>query len=147
MVWWMKFTRDPDTGCLRWTGQTDQAGYGRSKGTGRAAGEIYVHRIVYVLVVGPIPAGLELDHVHERGCRYQDCAEPAHLEPVTHAENQRRAGRAKTHCKWGHDRQGKRQCPTCNRERQRRYLDRIRAGEVRPCPSYLASGYRDRTVA
>lgn len=46
-----------------------------------------VHRVSYVEFVGPIPDGLQLDHL----CRQRACFNPAHLEPVTQAENNRRA--------------------------------------------------------
>lgn len=45
-----------------------------------------VHRVTYQLLVGPIPEGLELDHL----CEVKACCNPEHLEPVTHAENLRR---------------------------------------------------------
>jgi hypothetical protein len=45
------------------------------------------HRLHYTKAYGEIPAGLELDHL----CRVRECVNPEHLEPVTHAENMRRA--------------------------------------------------------
>ena len=33
-------------------------------------------------MVGPIPAGFQLDHVKARGCAWTDCCNPAHLEAV-----------------------------------------------------------------
>lgn len=45
------------------------------------------HIVAYELFVEPIPEGLEVDHT----CRTKWCVNPAHLEPVTHPENLRRA--------------------------------------------------------
>ena len=56
--------------------------------------------VVYALLVGEIPAGLELDHL----CRVRECVNPQHLEAVTHHENMLRSREAtKTHCKHGHE--------------------------------------------
>ncbi|MFK5284023.1 HNH endonuclease signature motif containing protein, partial [Lacticaseibacillus paracasei] len=41
------------------------------------------HRFMYERLVGPIPAGMQLDHL----CRVRPCCNPAHLEPVTQREN------------------------------------------------------------
>jgi len=77
--------------CWLWTGGTaggtpgDRYGYigpGR-RGSGPM---LRVHRVVWELLVGPIPEGLELDHL----CRVRICCNPDHLEPVTHRENLRR---------------------------------------------------------
>jgi hypothetical protein len=69
--------------CWIWTGTTDRHGYGRVRPDGRSTG---AHRWSYEATVGPIPEGLELDHL----CNNPPCVNPAHLEPVTHAENMRR---------------------------------------------------------
>jgi hypothetical protein len=37
---------------------------------------------------GPVPVGLELDHL----CEVRRCVNPAHLQPVTRTENVRRSG-------------------------------------------------------
>lgn len=81
--------------CWLWTGSCDAAGYGqafsRRRGTVTKA-----HRVIWEFCRGPIPAGLELDHL----CRVRNCVNPDHLELVTHTENQRRVRR--THCRRGH---------------------------------------------
>lgn len=72
-------------GCWLWEGGTNADGYGlfsRRPGTTMMA-----HRYAYLTTVGPIPEGLELDHL----CRVRLCVRSEHLEPVTHAENMRRA--------------------------------------------------------
>lgn len=75
----------PDLGpCWLWIGTVDRWGYGQMKWQGRRPGS---HRVAYELLVGPIPEGLTLDHL----CRVPGCVNPAHLEPVTQAENNRRA--------------------------------------------------------
>jgi hypothetical protein len=73
-------------GCWEWTGARDRHGYGRAGYGPRKAGTGLVHRMVYQQVNGPIEPGLELDHL----CRNHPCANPAHLEPVTHGENVQR---------------------------------------------------------
>lgn len=111
--------------CWLWTGSKSPLGYGGFRVGGRAGRLVPAHRFAYELLVGPIPEGLFLDHL----CRNPPCVNPAHLEPVTHAENVRRgvspaAMRARqTHCKRGHEftpentiavkRNGKRKCRQC----------------------------------
>lgn len=111
-----KFRR-ADSGCWEWTGALNNRGYGsmRARPVNRGA-----HVWSYELFRGPIPSGMEIDHL----CRVRHCVNPDHLEAVTHAENTRRgmagrvagsragarkAGRitgdqnlAKTHCTRGH---------------------------------------------
>ena len=108
--------------CWNWQGFVLDSGYGqiatRKKPT--ASGTRLAHRVAYELVVGPIPEGLDLDHL----CRNRICVNPSHLEPVTDKENVRRGlhGVLRTHCKYNHeltpentrhDRDGGRRCRTC----------------------------------
>lgn len=69
--------------CWVWTGHTDTKGYGHFKVGGKV---IRCHLWVYRVLVGPVPDGLELDHL----CRNTSCVRLSHLEPVTKAENVRR---------------------------------------------------------
>lgn len=76
---------EPMSGCWLWTGNVTPKGYGYiGIGDKRTRS---VHRTSYELFVGPIPAGLEIDHK----CNVRCCVNPAHLEPVTRLENVRRS--------------------------------------------------------
>lgn len=120
-------------GCWPWTGGIDRNGYGYmwAASTTQTA-----HRVVYGLLVGPIPPGLELDHL----CNIRHCVRPDHLEPVTTAENQRR--RRHSHCIRGHELAdhnvrvsgGSRGCITCHREdgRAQRTRERLARSEGIP---------------
>ena len=97
-------TRVDRTGqCWLWLGPVTADGYGK---TAVASGRVQTsHRFFYEQLVGPIPDGLQLDHL----CRVRNCVNPAHLEPVTVRENTLRSeGFAarharQTHCLRGHE--------------------------------------------
>src|SRR5687767_12328790 len=109
--------------CWLWTGYVAPHGYGRVRYQGKQYG---VHRLMYALLVGPIPEGLQLDHL----CRVRHCCRPEHLEPVTGRENVLRgvtlpaANARKTRCPQGHPLDavaaGDRRCSTCRREQARK---------------------------
>lgn len=118
-----KIQVNPATGCWEWRESIDPKGYGHVSWNGRPH---RAHRLVYVLLVGPIADGLQLDHVRSRGCQSKACCWPAHLEPVTGAENHRRRRRGSDrHCPSGHEytpenlyieASGSRRCRACWRE-------------------------------
>jgi hypothetical protein len=80
--------RGHETPCWIWTLGTNSAGYGMSRGAG---GSRLAHRVLWEVEHGPVPEGLELDHL----CRVRLCVNPAHLEAVTRAINCRRGARTK----------------------------------------------------
>ena len=121
-----------ESGCWIWMGQIGPTGYGRvmvkNPGITEKAGWVngYAHRVMYEALRGPIPEGLQLDHL----CRVRCCVNPAHLEPVTQQENIRRGDlgkieRSRTHCPYGHSYEehcrrrpnAKRVCRACDRRR------------------------------
>lgn len=124
---------EPNSGCWLWVGGRTAQGYGETFVNGRVR---YAHRVAYELHVGPIPAGLQLDH----RCRVRSCINPRHLEPVTNRENTMRGllGALRTpkpHCKKGHafseenTRRTPRQrvCLACERSRDRSAWIALRA--------------------
>lgn len=93
--------------CWIWLGGHEREGYGHfTVGKGKNRVTIRAHRFAYELLIGPIPAGKELDHAE---CSNPRCVNPAHLEPITHKENVLRGQSPsaiharKTHCMNGHE--------------------------------------------
>ncbi len=108
---------DRSGACWVWTAGRNIHGYGKMSVVGQ---QLAAHRVSYEHHVGPIPAGLQLDHL----CRNRACINPDHLEPVTERENILRGvspaaiNARKTTCLRGHpfDRltpDGRRRCRTC----------------------------------
>lgn len=120
--------------CWEWTGARNPKGYGSV--TNGKGGSMLAHRRAYEEVVGEIPDGLTIDHT----CENTSCVNPAHLEPVTLAENIRRRYAGMTHCNQGHELSGsnlrlsmkkdgseRRVCVTCQRDYVRAYRARAKA--------------------
>lgn len=75
---------DPD-GCWHWTGTVAASGYGLTR-VASQTNPIGAHRLLYELLVGAIPPGMQIDHL----CRVPNCVNPDHLEPVTPQVNAQR---------------------------------------------------------
>lgn len=125
-----------ESGCWVWTGRRDRDGYGLMK-IGRAPR--FVHRVSFEAWMGPIPEGLQIDHL----CRVRDCCNPEHLEPVTSRENTMRSPIApaavnsrKTHCDSGHALDG-----------GNVYVDATRSRRCRECRRQATARWRAKGVA
>ena len=75
---WSKVDKSGD--CWLWTAATNSRGYGVTWSDGALG---LAHRRSYTDAKGPIPDGMELDHL----CRTPVCVNPDHLEPVSHRVN------------------------------------------------------------
>jgi hypothetical protein len=117
---------EPNTGCTLWLKHLAPNGYGTVAVGGRVR---YAHRVAFELAKGPIPSGLQIDHL----CRVRSCINPQHLEAVTQKVNWFRGfsppalNAKKTHCRRGHLLDSRhfvygkargRYCSTCNRDRE-----------------------------
>lgn len=74
----------PD-GCWLWTGGTTDHGYGRFN-------NMSPHRLSYEFEHGPIPEGVEIDHI----CHVTLCMNPEHLRLATRKQNSENRA-----CGWG----------------------------------------------
>ncbi len=129
---WNKVERS--SSCWLWLACLSRDGYGRFRLGDRM---VQAHRLAYELSVGPVPNGLQIDHL----CRVRACVNPGHLRPLTKTENDRigmgppAINARKTRCAHGHEltdtntyRQGgsRRQCRLCNGLAVRAYRARLR---------------------
>jgi hypothetical protein len=134
---------EPNSGCWLWLRYLDADGYGRigprSTWAGRNPMGLRAHRVAYTAFVGPIPTGLDIDHL----CRTRCCVNPAHMEPVTNAVNTLRGtggpatNSRKTACRRGHPFDeantyclgGHRKCRRCNAVAAAEYKARRAGGD------------------
>jgi hypothetical protein len=132
--------------CWLWRGTVRADGYGK---LWVRAHNVFAHRVAYELIYGPIPEGLQIDHL----CRVRACVRPSHLEAVTAAENTRRVipyrkspdrgsyprTEPRLSCSKGHlltednvitKKRGQRQCRVCSNAAKREWKKRWRARQT-----------------
>ena len=140
-----RITVDPVSGCWKVTGNLDKGGYARIAGEG-------VHRVVYKLLVGPIPEGLVLDHVEAWGAsggaahgqRTSSRSPPA--INVMRGNSPHAINARKDRCDNGHEYDlyttyyrpnGHRDCRICIRARVKKYQRRLRDAAKAAAPIEL----------
>jgi hypothetical protein len=111
----MSYVVDSIFGCELVTSRLDADGYAY-------AGKSRAHILAWEAAHGPVPDGMEIDHL----CRRRNCRAVHHLEAVTRLENDRRRSWSyrvrRTKCSAGHDlrtqravtEQGGITCRACN---------------------------------
>jgi hypothetical protein len=139
---WSFVDRRGDDECWPWTGLHHKSGHANFTVGGK---RVPAHRWAYERFVGPIPDGLEIDHVKDNGCTRRDCVNfLRHLEPVTSRVNTLRGdsppaqNARKTHCIHGHEFTpentrmdgNRRRCRQCGRETALAYYHRKRAATL-----------------
>lgn len=136
---------DLSTPCIQAPGRRCRAGYRYASTPGDA--DRSAHRLAYKKAYGPIPDGMQVDHVCHNAdlsclggpsCVHRGCMNPLHLEAVTRSVNIQRGviGRIVV-CRNGHQYDevntyvrpnGRRDCRACVRERVGRYQAKKRKG-------------------
>jgi len=118
---------EPMSGCIIWMGAISSNGYGHFWFNRKPIG---AHVWAWVAANGPLPQGLQIDHL----CRNRPCVNARHLEAVTGRVNTLRgntitaANSRKTHCPIGHELNGvnlirvagRRVCRECKNSKRRR---------------------------
>ena len=78
----------PQGECWLWAGSRQKSGYGQISEGSRDAHKVHLaHRLAYQFWIGPIPEGLEVEHI----CEVKACVNPEHLAAVTHRKNMARS--------------------------------------------------------
>lgn len=131
---WQKVRKTDN--CWVWTAAINNCGYGAFSYNKDMKG-IPAHRASYMLFVGEIPKGKQVDHL----CMNRKCVNPEHLELVSSQENTLRSPNTrasknskKTHCDNGHKftksntylykADNSRNCRTCRRAAVQKYQSR-----------------------
>lgn len=82
----LKDTFVTETGCWEWTKCKHHHGYADMSLLRRGKRIRLGHVIAYIVFIGEIPDGMELDHT----CKNKTCVNPWHVEPVPHVLNVQR---------------------------------------------------------